>query len=116
MNVSEVVHGSDIPSTTRPQIAEIGMPRILPWTATMGGRDPACIGPVRLCSLPLLIAGGRSSHSDFSGLFHTLFNLCNICLLIGFAPHLGRLVEKMVKPEETKEEEDHANDNEMGCD
>ena len=31
-------------------------------------------------------------------LFHTLFNLCNICLLIGFAPHLGRLVEKMVKP------------------
>ncbi|MFP6887050.1 MAG: Na/Pi symporter, partial [Opitutales bacterium] len=34
-------------------------------------------------------------------LFHTLFNLCNICLLIGFAPHLGRLVEKMVKPRKT---------------
>ncbi len=31
-------------------------------------------------------------------LFHTLFNLCNICLLIGFAPQLGRLAEKMVKP------------------
>ncbi|MBO94142.1 MAG: Na/Pi cotransporter [Opitutales bacterium] len=42
-------------------------------------------------------------------LFHTLFNLANICLLIGFAPHLGRLVEKMVKPEENKEEEDHDN-------
>ena len=41
-------------------------------------------------------------------LFHTLFNLANICLLIGFAPHLGRLVEKMVKPEENKEE-DHDN-------
>lgn len=31
-------------------------------------------------------------------LFHTLFNLCNICLLIGFAPRLGRLAEKLVKP------------------
>ncbi|MFP6901897.1 MAG: Na/Pi cotransporter family protein, partial [Opitutales bacterium] len=38
-------------------------------------------------------------------LFHTLFNLCNICLLIGFAPHLGRLVEKIVKPQETTGEE-----------
>jgi phosphate:Na+ symporter len=43
-------------------------------------------------------------------LFHTLFNLCNICLLIGFAPHLGRLVEKVVKPEES-EEEDPPKDN-----
>ncbi|MDA8990080.1 Na/Pi cotransporter family protein [Opitutales bacterium] len=31
-------------------------------------------------------------------LFHTLFNLANIALLIGFAPHLGRLVERLVKP------------------
>jgi len=31
-------------------------------------------------------------------LFHTLFNLTNICLLIGFTPHLGRLVEKIVQP------------------
>ena len=31
-------------------------------------------------------------------LFHTLFNLTNICLLIGFTPHLGRIVEKIVKP------------------
>ena len=31
-------------------------------------------------------------------LFHTLFNLTNIALLIGFAPHLGRLVERLVKP------------------
>ena len=31
-------------------------------------------------------------------LFHTLFNLTNIVLLIGFAPHLGRLVERLVKP------------------
>ena len=31
-------------------------------------------------------------------LFHTLFNLCNICLLIGFSPHLGRLAEKLVNP------------------
>ncbi|MBL63784.1 MAG: Na/Pi cotransporter [Opitutae bacterium] len=38
-------------------------------------------------------------------LFHTLFNLCNICLLIGFAPHLGRLVERMVKPETTEEDD-----------
>jgi phosphate:Na+ symporter len=34
-------------------------------------------------------------------LFHTLFNLCNICLLIGFAPHLGRMAEKMVKSRKT---------------
>ena len=27
-------------------------------------------------------------------LFHTLFNLANIALLIGFTPHLGRLVEQ----------------------
>ena len=39
-------------------------------------------------------------------LFHTLFNLANICILIGFAPHLGRLVERMVKPEDAKEEDD----------
>jgi phosphate:Na+ symporter len=31
--------------------------------------------------------------------FHTLFNLCNILLLIGFVPHLARLVERLVKPE-----------------
>ena len=31
-------------------------------------------------------------------LFHTLFNLTNIALLIGFTPHLGRLVERLVKP------------------
>jgi len=31
-------------------------------------------------------------------LFHTLFNLANIALLIGFAPHLSRLVERLVKP------------------
>ena len=31
-------------------------------------------------------------------LFHTLFNLTNICVLIGFTPHLGRIVEKIVKP------------------
>ena len=31
-------------------------------------------------------------------LFHTLFNLTNIALLIGFAPHLGRLVERLVQP------------------
>jgi len=31
-------------------------------------------------------------------LFHTLFNLTNICLLIGFTPHLGRLVERIVQP------------------
>ena len=31
-------------------------------------------------------------------LFHTLFNLANIALLIGFTPHLGRLVERLVKP------------------
>ena len=31
-------------------------------------------------------------------LFHTLFNLTNICLLIGFTPHLGRFVERIVQP------------------
>ena len=31
-------------------------------------------------------------------LFHTLFNLTNIALLIGFAPHLARLVERLVQP------------------
>ena len=31
-------------------------------------------------------------------LFHTLFNLTNIVLLIGFTPHLGRLVERIVQP------------------
>jgi len=31
-------------------------------------------------------------------LFHTLFNLANIALLIGFTPHLGRLVERIVQP------------------
>ena len=31
-------------------------------------------------------------------LFHTMFNLCNIALLIGFAPHIGRLVERLVQP------------------
>jgi len=31
-------------------------------------------------------------------LFHTLFNLCNIGLLIGFSPHLGRLAVKLVNP------------------
>ncbi|MDC0157503.1 Na/Pi cotransporter family protein [Verrucomicrobia bacterium] len=31
-------------------------------------------------------------------LFHTLFNLTNIALLIGFTPHLGRLVERIVQP------------------
>jgi phosphate:Na+ symporter len=31
-------------------------------------------------------------------LFHTLFNLTNIALLIGFTPHLGRLVERLVQP------------------
>ena len=31
-------------------------------------------------------------------LFHTLFNLTNICMLIGFTPHLGRLVERIVQP------------------
>lgn len=31
-------------------------------------------------------------------LFHTLFNLTNIALLIGFTPQLGRLVERFVKP------------------
>jgi len=30
-------------------------------------------------------------------LFHTLFNLTNICLLIGFTPHLGRFVERIVQ-------------------
>jgi len=34
-------------------------------------------------------------------LFHTLFNLTNIVLLIGFTPHLGRLVERIVKPKTT---------------
>jgi phosphate:Na+ symporter len=38
-------------------------------------------------------------------LFHTLFNLCNICLLIGFTPHLGRLVERVVKPKKSREGE-----------
>jgi phosphate:Na+ symporter len=38
-------------------------------------------------------------------LFHTLFNLCNICLLIGFAPHLGRLVEKIVPPQKSTDED-----------
>lgn len=31
-------------------------------------------------------------------LFHTLFNLTNIALLIGFTPQLGRLVERLVQP------------------
>jgi phosphate:Na+ symporter len=31
-------------------------------------------------------------------LFHTLFNLANIALLIGFAPQLSRLAERLVKP------------------
>jgi len=30
-------------------------------------------------------------------LFHTMFNLCNIALLIGFAPMIARTVERMVK-------------------
>ena len=38
-------------------------------------------------------------------LFHTLFNLCNICLLIGFSPHLGRLAEKLVNPRTSKGKE-----------
>ena len=38
-------------------------------------------------------------------LFHTLFNLCNICLLIGFSPHLGKLAEKLVNPRTSKGKE-----------
>ncbi|MBT4666090.1 MAG: Na/Pi cotransporter family protein [Opitutae bacterium] len=38
-------------------------------------------------------------------LFHTLFNLCNICLLIGFSPYLGRLAEKLVNPRTSKGKE-----------
>jgi phosphate:Na+ symporter len=38
-------------------------------------------------------------------LFHTLFNLTNIALLIGFTPHLGRLVERLVKPKSETEGE-----------
>ena len=39
-------------------------------------------------------------------LFHTLFNLCNILLLVGFVPKLASVVEKMVKasPEDEKRE------------
>jgi phosphate:Na+ symporter len=31
-------------------------------------------------------------------LFHTIFNLTNIALLIGFTPQLGKLAERLVKP------------------
>ena len=34
--------------------------------------------------------------------FHTLFNLLNICLLIGFVPHLGRLVERLLPTRKDK--------------
>ena len=30
-------------------------------------------------------------------LFHTMFNLCNIALLIGFSPRIAKLVERLVK-------------------
>ncbi len=36
-------------------------------------------------------------------MFHTLFNVLNMLLLIWFVPHIARIVEKMIKP--TKEEE-----------
>ena len=37
--------------------------------------------------------------------FHTLFNLINIILLIGFVPTIANLVEKMIKPAEDEEGE-----------
>ncbi|NDH16520.1 MAG: Na/Pi cotransporter family protein, partial [Opitutae bacterium] len=30
-------------------------------------------------------------------MFHTLFNLCNICLLIWFSPNIARLAERLVR-------------------
>jgi phosphate:Na+ symporter len=36
-------------------------------------------------------------------LFHTIFNLTNIALLIGFTPQLGKLAERLVKPEADSE-------------
>ena len=36
-------------------------------------------------------------------LFHTIFNLTNIALLIGFTPQLGKLAERLVKPKADSE-------------
>jgi phosphate:Na+ symporter len=33
-------------------------------------------------------------------MFHTLFNILNVLLLIWFVPHIGRIVKKMIKPTE----------------
>ena len=38
-------------------------------------------------------------------IFHSLFNLMNICLLIAFVPQIARLVTKWVKEPEPSEEE-----------
>jgi phosphate:Na+ symporter len=38
-------------------------------------------------------------------LFHTLFNLCNICLVVGFVPQFSRLVERYVRDGKTPSQE-----------
>lgn len=51
-----------------------------------------------------LMPGSPSTNEDLPNhmaLFHTLFNLANICLLIAFVPKIAKLVEWMVKEKET---------------
>ena len=39
-------------------------------------------------------------------LFHTLFNFCNICLLINFVPQISMIVQKLLPVHPTKEREE----------
>lgn len=38
-------------------------------------------------------------------LFHTLFNFCNICLVVGFVPQFSKLVQRFVRDPGTKSED-----------
>ena len=40
-------------------------------------------------------------------MFHTLFNIINVGLLIWFVPHIASIVRRMVKPSEEEEEENY---------
>ncbi|MDR0729484.1 MAG: Na/Pi cotransporter family protein [Prevotellaceae bacterium] len=57
------------------------------------------------CLSPFEAAATGVYESGVIGLamFHTLFNLCNVCLLIGFTPRLVKAVKWMVKSNSTEE-------------
>lgn len=58
----------------------------------------------------LLTAGVDMTGTDLTvyiSIFHTLFNLFNIALLIGFVPQLANLTKKMVRTKRGEREEDY---------